>query len=142
MTLFKLNINLISVFTTLTILISSSFSTPAFADETDLDKMCDRQSVLIATEMRSKEEGLSVREVSLIRLGAINACKKTYARMINSPDLAKSTTSDNKVAAKTDVEKKQESSSNKKESIFDRLLSNEKKKDVSPMQKQHRTGGK
>jgi hypothetical protein len=130
---------------TSTILALSLLSNLTYADETntDLNKMCDRQSILIAAKLRSDSNGeLTAQDMSMIRLGAINACIETYKRMTNSPDLVKSTSSDKKVAAKTDVDKSQESSSKKKESIFDRLLRTEPKDDVSPMQKQHRTGGK
>ena len=49
---------------------------------------------------------------------------------------------DSKVIAKTDDAKNQENDDDKNESIFDRLLRTEKREDVNPMQKRHRTGGK
>ena len=134
------------ILSTLTVLTLFLLTGKAHADETntELEKMCDRQSILIAAEMKSKsEEELSVREVTLIRLGAINACKKTYIRMTNSPDFVKSSPPEKEASAKTGTDKNQKTESKaEEESIFDRLLRTEKKEDVSPMQKRHRTGGK
>ncbi len=116
----------------------SSFSIHAV--ETDLDKTCARQAILIAAELKNHSaHELTERDVDMIRLGAINACRETYRRTVNTPDAADT---NKKVVAKEDVIESQSADSGKKESIFDRLLSSDKKEDVSPMQKQHRTGGK
>ena len=139
MALFKLNnkFTTLSTLANLTILTFSSLSTLAYANEADIDKMCDRQSTSIVTELKSQsEDELTLREINFIRFGAINACKKTYQQLVNTEVI---TITDQKVAAKPDVD---ESNDDKKASILDRLLNPEKKKDVSPMQKVHRTGGK
>lgn len=139
MTLSKLNLKPISlaILTSLTFLLTTSI-TYAEEAESDLYKMCNRQSILTATRLRSNSTNeLTAQDMSMIRLGAINACMETYKKMLNAPDLVQSNSADEKVTKKTQGESK-----TKEESIFDRLLSTERKKDVNPMQKQHRTGGK
>jgi len=111
--------------------------------DTDINKMCNRQSILIAAKLRSNSTNeLTAQDVSMIRLGAIKGCLETYKRIVNSSESINTTSADEKVAKKTEVDKTQESKNDEKESIFDRLLSTEKKEDISPMQKRHRTGGK
>lgn len=147
MKLYKLNFKSITAIISVTsaILIFSLLSNLTYADgfDTDLNKMCDRQSILIAAKLRSNSTTeLTAQDVSMIRLGAINGCLETYKRIVNSSKPINATSPDKKVAKKTEVNETQESKNDEKESIFDRLLSTEKKEDVSPMQKKHRTGGK
>ena len=118
------------------------FSNVTYANETntDLDKMCARQSIVIAAKLRSNPSNeLSEQDVNMIRLGATSACKETYKRYVKSDNTV---AVDKRIANKTDDDTNQETDSNKKKSILDRLLSSERKDDVNPMQKMHRTGGK
>ena len=144
MKLLKLSIKFITL--SLIIPISLLLSSLIYANEvnTDLEKICDRESIIIAAKLRSNSKNeLTAQDMSMIRIGAINGCIETYKRMHNSNDFVKSNSSDQTVAAKSEVKEKQEKDgNNKKKSIFDRLLRTEPKEDVNPMQKKHRTGGK
>lgn len=140
MKLFKLNMKSITLMISASsaMLAFSLLSNLAYADgfDTNLNKMCDRQSILIAAKLRRNSTNeLTAQDVSMIRLGAINGCLETYKRIVNSSKPINATSPDKRVAKKTKVEEPQESKNDKKESIFDRLLSTEKKEDVSPMQK-------
>lgn len=111
----------------------------------DLYKMCERQSIVIAAELKKNSSAeLSARDADMIRLGAVKACLETYKRAVNTTP---SISADKKVTTKADIDKNRNDNIDQddnveKESIFDRLLSSDKKEDVSPMQKTHRTGGK
>ena len=146
MTLIKLNIKSIKeLLSTTALLAFCLISNLAYADEanTGLNKMCDRQSILIAAKLRSNSKNeLSAQDMSMIRLGAINGCIETYKRVANSSEAGKFTSAKTITITKSDTENNQEGTRNKKESIFDRLLRTKPKKDINPMQKKHRTGGK
>ncbi len=150
MNLFRQNFKLITLVSTFsTILIFFLLSTITFANETDSDiaRICTQQSLTTAAEIRSElDEELTKQDMRMLRLGAINACKNTYRRLGTSNSI---TPTRENVANKSDtsgeiteVQKSPDTVDNKKESIIDRLLRTEKKEDVSPMQKRHRTGGK
>ena len=121
------------------ILISPLLSVLTYANNTDTDitKMCNRQSLITVTKIRNNSTNeLTEQDIRMIRLGATNACIDTYKRIANAEH-----SSDKKVVVNT-VADENEDDSNKSESIIDRLLRTEKKEDVNPMQKKHRTGGK
>lgn len=83
-----------------------------YADEadTDLYKMCDRQSILTAVKLRKNSPTeLTAQDMSMIRLGAINACMETYKRIVNSSNSNNATSPDKNVAKKTEIDKPQES---------------------------------
>jgi len=121
------------------ILISPLLSVLTYANNTDTDitKMCNRQSLITVTKIRNNSTNeLTEQDIRMIRLGATNACIDTHKRIANAEH-----SSDKKVVVNT-VADENEDDSNKSESIIDRLLRTEKKEDVNPMQKKHRTGGK
>ena len=136
-----------SILATSTILTSLLLANVTYAneDDTELKKACNRQSLITVAKIRdSSSNEMTEQDIRMLKLGANHACMDIRKRMINSNA---GTSPDNKVIAKTDdtknqETKNQETKSEKSESIFDRLLSSERKPDVSPMQKRHRTGGK
>ena len=113
----------------LAIMLSSLLTIPAYADTKDLaeiNSICESQSISIANELKSQsEQDLMVQDVDLIRLGAVTACKETYQKLLGY--------NTNKSVAENEEGK---------QSIFSDLFNREVKKDLSPMQKYHRKGGK
>lgn len=122
----------------ITLLLNFSYANAA---NLDLEKMCDRQSILISEKLNtnSKKE-LTKQDMNMIRIGAVHGCRATYKKMIHADEFVESSSSDQTAVIENGVENNQDN--NKKESIFDRLLRTKPKKDVNPMQKKHRTGGK
>tara|TARA_R110002049_G_scaffold295239_7_gene482459 strand:+ start:1808 stop:2203 length:396 start_codon:yes stop_codon:yes gene_type:complete len=108
---------------------SSLFSISAYADAKDLaeiNSICQSQSISIANELKTQsEQELTVQNVDLIRLGAVTACKETYQKLLGY--------NTNKSVAENEEGK---------QSIFSDLFNREVRKDLSPMQKLHRKGGK
>ncbi len=144
MKLYKLNFKSITAIISVTpaILIFSLLSNLTYANEDDtaLKKKCNRQSLITVAKIRNNSSNeLTEQDIRMLRLGAIHACMDIHKRLVNSNV---GPTPDNKVIAENDDIQNQESNNDKKESIFDRLLRTEKKEDVNPMQKKHRTGGK
>ena len=115
--------------TSLAIMLSSLLTIPAYADTQDLaeiNSICQSQSISIANELKSQsEQDLMVQDVDLIRLGAVTACKETYQKLLGY--------NTNKSVAENEEGK---------QSIFSDLFNREVRKDLSPMQKVHRKGGK
>lgn len=109
--------------------LSSLLAIPAYADTKDLaeiDSLCESQSITISNELKSQsEQELTLQDVNFIRLGALNACKETYQKLLGY--------NVNKSVAENEAGKK---------SIFSDLFNSERKEDVNPMQKLHRKGGK
>ncbi len=131
-----------SILATSTILTSFLLANVSYAneDDTELKKACNRQSLITVAKIRnSSSNEMTEQDIRMLKLGANHACMDVHKRLLNSNA---GTSPDNKVIAKTDDTKSEESNSEKSESIFDRLLSSERKPDVSPMQKRHRRGGK
>ena len=144
MKLYKLNFKSITAIISVTpaILIFSLLSNLTYANEDDtaLKKKCNRQSLITVAKIRNNSSNeLTEQDIRMLRLGAIHACMEIHKRLVNSNN---SPLPDSKVIAKTDDTKNQENDDDKNESIFDRLLRTEKREDVNPMQKRHRTGGK
>lgn len=108
---------------------SSLLTIPAYADAKDLaeiDSICEGQSITISNDLKNQsEQYLTVQDVDFIRLGALSACKKTYQKLLGY--------NTNKSVAENEAGKK---------SIFSDLFNRERKKDLNPMQKLHRKGGK
>lgn len=139
-----IKIKYLTLNTILFIVTSLLFTNVTYANESDteLRKMCDRQSIIIAAELRQQNKGeFTAQDMKMARIGAINGCLKTYKRMTSSSDFSELNTSNQSVASENETEE-DNNNSDKKESIFDRLLSTESNDDVNPMQKMHRTGGK
>ncbi len=127
------------------VLFPLALSNHSYAHELDenLEKMCHRQAIVIATELSSNtKKEFTAQDVSMLRIGAMQGCMKTCRRMQNLPDQVNTTTKDETIAAKPDSDSKQNEAGDKKESIFDRLLRSGSNDDPNPMQKKHRTGGK
>ncbi|MFT5760604.1 MAG: hypothetical protein ACI9LM_005391 [Alteromonadaceae bacterium] len=118
-----------SCLASLTILLASSLTIPAYADTTDMaeiNSICESQSISIANELKSQsEQDLTMQDIDFMRLGAVSACKETYQKLLGY--------NTDKSVAENEVGK---------QSIFSDLFNREKRKDVNPMQKLHRTGGK
>lgn len=144
MKLYKLNFKSITAIISVTpaILIFSLLSNLTYANEDDtaLKKKCNRQSLITVAKIRNNSSNeLTEQDIRMLRLGANHACMEIHKRLVNSNN---NPPPDSKVIAKTDDAKNQENDDDKNESIFDRLLRTEKREDVNPMQKRHRTGGK
>lgn len=109
--------------------LSSVLVMPAYADANDLaeiNSICEDQSNTISHDLKEQSaQDLTMRDVDFIRLGAVTACKKTYQKLLGY-NTSKS------VAENEDGKK----------SIFSDLFDRETKKDINPMQKLHRKGGK
>ena len=124
-----------SKFLTRTYLVGVAFSlaslltVPAYADANDLaeiNSICEYQSITISQDLKHQsEQDLTLKDVDLIRLGAVTACKKTYQKLLGY--------NTNKSVAENEEGKK---------SIFSDLFNRERKEDVNPMLKLHRKGGK
>lgn len=109
--------------------LSSLLTVPAYADTKDLAEIksiCEDQSITISNDLKNQsEQDLTVQDVDFIRLGAVSACKKTYQKLLGY--------NTNKSVAENEEGKK---------SIFSNLFNREVRKDLNPMQKLHRKGGK
>lgn len=107
----------------------SFLTIPAYADPKDLaeiNSICEEQSISISNDFKNqKEQNLTMQDVDFIRIGALSACKKTYQKLLGY--------NTNKSVVENEEGKK---------SIFSDLFNRESKKDLNPMQKLHRRGGK
>ncbi len=108
------------------ILSTSSLS----ADE--LNDFCTRRAIDAVAEVRQEHyPQISKREIDIARKTAVIAC-------ISGRSTKLPVTGNKPVASSSDEDQKDEKNSG----WIERLLDNEKKEDVSPMMKNHRTGGK
>jgi len=144
MTQFKLKFKPITtvIYAISAILTFFLLSNLTYANEEDivLKKTCNRQSLITVSKIKNNSSNeLTEQDIRMLRLGANHACMEIHKRLVNSNN---NPLPDSKVIAKTDDTKNQENDDDKNESIFDRLLRTEKREDVNPMQKRHRTGGK
>ncbi len=100
------------------------------ADE--LNDFCTRRAIDAVAEVRQEHyPQISEREIGIARKTAIIACissRSTKLPIANNESVAISDDKDD--------------SDEKSNSWIERLLDNEEKEDVSPMMKNHRTGGK
>lgn len=162
-----------------------SFTGIAFAKDTatNIDALCNRQSMLMISELSNDAQNeLTDRDVNMMRARAMQTCKEIYHEMTQDPDTTpdadtaiskplntKTATPDNSENIQTDInseatapdnseniqadinseatapdnsENIQANTNADKKSIFSRLFSTTEKKNLNPMQKQHRTGGK
>ncbi len=99
----------------------------------ELNELCSQRAVSTVAELRHQHyPQLSERETEIARKTATMACIDAHSASLPvaiNKDLS-STSSD------------ETSSEQNKKSWLEKLLKNEKKEDVSPMMKNHRSGGK